>query len=205
LFSFSKLAAGAAAAGLLIGSSAYAGVLYDNGPLDGNDLGWTINFGFAVSDSFTLSAPATVTGVTFGAWNFPGDVISTVDWGITSAAGTYPDDGTAAVTTGTQNPNSGGYLVSIDSFSTGAVSLAAGTYYLVLQNAGVSSGDPAYWDQNSGPSSATENTIGDIPSETFQILGTSGTVPEPTAWALMLVGFAGLGAALRGARKVVAA
>lgn len=29
----------------------------------------------------------------------------------------------------------------------------------------------------------------------------SGSVPEPAAWALMLVGFAGLGATLRGARR----
>jgi len=36
------------------------------------------------------------------------------------------------------------------------------------------------------------------------ISGVSG-VPEPAAWALMMVGFAGLGAALRSARKVVTA
>ena len=30
--------------------------LYDNGPVDGQDLGFTLNFGFSVSDSFTLAA-----------------------------------------------------------------------------------------------------------------------------------------------------
>ena len=31
-----------------------------NGPVNGQDLGWTINFGFTVSDSFTLTAGASV-------------------------------------------------------------------------------------------------------------------------------------------------
>jgi hypothetical protein len=65
----------------------------------------------------------------------------------------------------------------------------------VLRNASVTYGDPAFWDENDGPSSATGSAVSDIGSQSFQILGPPG-VPEPAAWALMLVGFAGLGAAL---------
>ena len=37
----------------LVALPAAAQTLYSNGPIDGQDTGWTINFGFAVSDSFT--------------------------------------------------------------------------------------------------------------------------------------------------------
>ena len=53
-----------------------------------------------------------------------------------------------------------------------------------------------YWDENSGPSSASENAYGTIPSEAFTVLGASstttttttggGSVPEPST--LMLLG-----------------
>jgi hypothetical protein len=79
--------------------------------------------------------------------------------------------------------------------------LTGGDYWLLLLNAVVSpSGNPIFWDQNSGPSAAWENTLGDLSqagennncsgpctaSETFQILTTD--VPEPSSTALMLVG-----------------
>lgn len=59
--------------------------LYNNGPTDGFDTGWTINFGLAVSDTFTLSNGSTVNGLTFAAWLFPGDVLETVQVAITSS------------------------------------------------------------------------------------------------------------------------
>ena len=34
---------------------------YNNGPYNGTNDAWTINFGFTVSDSFTLSGPAVKT------------------------------------------------------------------------------------------------------------------------------------------------
>ena len=188
-----------AAASALAAGAASASVLYDNGPLDGVTVGWTINFGFAVSDSFTLKSAATVTGVTFGAWALPGDSISSIDWGITSTPGDYADTATAAVTSGPTAPNGLGYDVGVDSFSVGAVSLAAGTYFLVLQNASATNRDVAYWDQNSGPSTATENMNGSISSETFQILGSA--VPEPSSWALMIAGVCGVGGLLRRRRS----
>ena len=61
------------------------------------------------------------------------------------------------------------------------MNLAAGDYWLNLQNAVVDTGDPVYWDENSGPSQASQNSVGTIPSESFTLLGetTQGTVPEP--------------------------
>src|SRR5499427_7687565 len=58
----------------LVAVPAVAQVVYSNGPINGTTDGWTINFGFVVSDTFTVgSGGATITGLTFGAWLFPGD------------------------------------------------------------------------------------------------------------------------------------
>ncbi|MHB8529887.1 MAG: PEP-CTERM sorting domain-containing protein [Caulobacteraceae bacterium] len=174
----------------------HAAVLYDNGPINGQTLGWTISNGYSVSDSFTLTHAATVTGVDFGAWNYSGDTISSVDWSISTAA-FGGSASTALVSDSFQYTNSFGYDINADSFSTGSVTLSAGTYYLTLQNAGVPNGDPAYWDQNSGPSTAYDSAQGQVPSESFQILGAGG-VPEPGSWGLMIVGLGLIGLALRG-------
>lgn len=204
--------AGSIAAAFLA-QTASASVLYDNGPINGNLAGWTINDGQAIGDSFTLSTAAIVGGVTFGVLSDPGDTVSQIDWGITDVYGAVVVDGTAAVTSGAATPGLGGLDVRTDSFTIGALSLGAGTYYLWLQNA--ASGDLVYWDVNGGPSSAYYATsgvfVGEVPhygggtgSNTFQIL--SGTaVPEPAGWVLMALGFGGLGAGLRARRRTAAA
>ena len=48
--------------------------LYDNTTTLDNymDDGFTINYGYSVTDSFVLSGPATVTGVNFVVWEFLG-------------------------------------------------------------------------------------------------------------------------------------
>src|SRR5271169_4449432 len=74
---------------------AWAG--YDNGPINGTTDAWTINFGYIVSDSY-VSDGSTVSGFSFGVWEFPGDVMSSVDWSITSGenGGTVFGSGTAS-------------------------------------------------------------------------------------------------------------
>ena len=52
---------------------ASAQVIYDDGPINGTIDAWTINFGYVVGDTFTLSANSTVGGFNFGVWEFPGD------------------------------------------------------------------------------------------------------------------------------------
>ena len=42
---------------------------YDNGPVNGEVEAWTVNFGFAVSDTFHIAAAgSTLTGLDFWAW-----------------------------------------------------------------------------------------------------------------------------------------
>jgi hypothetical protein len=159
-----------------------------------------INQGEAISNSFTLTQSATVTGVNFGAWTNAGNLITTVDFGISTTDTSFPINGTATVTSGSLISGAGlGFFdVRLDSFATGNISLAAGTYYLVLQNAATNGGNAAFWDVNSGPSTASFAVNGtfieSIPSSnSFQILGVTSAVPEPSTWAMMLLGFAGIG------------
>jgi hypothetical protein len=98
------------------------------------------------------------------------------------------------VTTGPQTGTGADYwILRTDSFSTGNISLGPGTYYLVLQNA-VNTGDhPDFWTENDGSSTAYNSFEGSIGSESFQILGVTAAVPEPSTWAMMILGFCGVG------------
>ena len=146
---------------------------------------WEINFGYVVSDSFVNSGSA-VTGFDIWAWEYPGDVMTSVDWSITSApnGGTVYGSGTVGVTDTFISTNQFGYDIDKISASGLNVGTFGGTFYLNLQNAVIPSGDPVYWDENSGvgcqssgcPSQAYESAVGTIPSESFDITG--GYAPE---------------------------
>jgi len=161
--------------------------VYDNGPINGTTDAWNINFGFVVSDSFTVPTNgATVTGLTFGAWTFAGDVAQTVEISITSSefGGTTYFDNVVNVTQSNCSGNQYGYNVCTEtSANFNGVALNAGTYWVNLQNAVVNDGDPLFWDENSGagcgsngcPSQASQTSTGTIPSEAFTILGTTNS------------------------------
>ena len=179
---------------------------YTNGPINGTTDAWTINFGFAVSDTFTLLTNYNVTGLAFGAWLIPGDVLESAQVSITSAenGGTSFYDSVVNFTASGCSGNQYGYNVCTETSdsSFGSVNLAGGTYWLNLQNAVVNTGDPIFWDENSGPSEASENTLGTIPSEAFTILGSpsstsGGSVPEPSSILLLGSGILGLAGVLR--------
>jgi hypothetical protein len=71
-----------------------------------------------------------------------------------------------------QGTNQFGFNVGIltATVSTG-LSCPGGTCWLTLSNASVANGDPVFWDENSGPSQAYENSVGSIPSEAFDVVG----------------------------------
>jgi len=196
---------------------AMADNIYDNGPINGTTDGWTINFGFVVSDTFNVGGSgATVTGLNFGAWLFEGDTLESAEVSITSQenGGTVFSDQVVNFTQSGCVGNQYGYNVCTESSSgMTPVSLAGGTYWLNLQNAVVNTGDPVYWDENSGvgcggsgcPSQASENSVGTIPGESFTVLGsatttgttTTSTVPEPSSFMLFGSGLLGLASLLR--------
>jgi hypothetical protein len=194
--------------------SGSAQVLYDNGPINGTTDAWTINFGYSVSDTFTLLNNSTVGGFEFGVWEFPGDILTSVDWSFTAMenGGTLYGSGTASgKNLNDQFISSNQYGYDIDKITAAGlnVSLNGGTYWLNLQNAVVPSGDPVFWDENSGigckgdngsgggcPSYASNPAVGTLPSESFTITGT-GTTPEPGSIMLFGSGILGLVGLLR--------
>jgi hypothetical protein len=180
----------------------YADVtLYSNGPVNGTNDAWTINYGYAVTDSFLLSTAATVSDADFAAWEYPGDTMTSVGWAITSLpfSGTTYGSGQASTTQTYLFTNGYGYDIDSLSFSIPNVGLSAGTYWFELQNAVTASGDPAFWDWNFGPSDVYQNTEGHVApdSNTFQITGTGTIVPEPASVGLFGLLMAGAGLAYR--------
>ena len=65
---------------LILAAPMVAGVVYENGPVNGQTDAWTINFGYTISDSFTVSSgPTNLTGLSFWAWLTPGDTLESVE------------------------------------------------------------------------------------------------------------------------------
>ena len=189
---------------------ALAQTVYSNGPINGNVDGWTINFGFIVSDTFNVTNNnTTITGGSFGMFLLPGDIVESAELSITSGenSGTSYFDQTVSFTTESCQVNQYGYNICRDNTTFNGPTLNAGTYWLNLQNAVTNSGDPAFWDENSGPSMASENSVGSIPSESFTVLGSSSSstttsttttsVPEPSSIMLLGSGILGLAGLLR--------
>jgi uncharacterized repeat protein (TIGR03803 family) len=158
------------------------GNLYDNGPYNGNTDAWEINFGFSTSDSFTGGGP--VTGLHFVYWDAsPSDLLTTVDISI----GATSFGGTPQTLTGVTNTFLGmnlfGYFLYQADYSFSGIGPGS---YVTLSNACTTSGcsvsNPIYWDENSGvgctsqgcPSTAYENNLGSIPSESFSLDGGGG-------------------------------
>jgi hypothetical protein len=194
---------------LLPVATASAGqILYENGPYDDDTDAWLINQGYIVSDTFTLPSNSIVGGFDLVVWEFPGDTVLSVDWSITSQAngGTLYGMGTANVASTFLYVNAFGFDVYQLGAAIPGVDLNAGTDWLNLQNAVLPSGDPVYWDENSGegchslgcPSLAYDSGVGTIPSETFTIEGNrSGTTPEPSSLILLGSAIVGLAGVLR--------
>jgi hypothetical protein len=111
------------------------------------------------------------------------------------------------------SPNNYGKDLNSNSITFTGVDLTAGGTYWIELSGGNDGGGNVFWDENDGPSQAWQSGTGNLfgqsdpglsGSETFTLFDSVGT-PEPATWALMLAGFAGLGATLRSRRKRAAA
>lgn len=116
-----------------------------------------------------------------------------MDWSISSAenGGATYYSGTANVTSTFISSNRYGYAIDELSATGLNAALSYGTYWLNIQNATSQLGDPIAWDENSGvgcegflcPSESSDSSVGTIPSEAFDVLGSCPGVDLPQSQA----------------------
>jgi len=207
---FKTIAAGLAAACALGATSAQAAVLYSNyGPDQSYDeyssmlLGqytWSNDTQYQLAVAFTPVVDGDVTEISLAVGAFFGDpamevALWTKDfstklgaWAFTGMSAWYP--GTPPTVTGITG-----------------VHLTAGVDYAITARS-VAKNDWATWFWNSTPQRGcaqfdygSDYSCGGMMGA-FEITGDTTVVPEPTAWALMILGFGGVGAVLRQRRRL---
>jgi hypothetical protein len=189
-----------------------AGTIYENGPANGQVNAWPVGLGYFTSDTFTITGGSQLpTGLTFTAWLYPGDTLTSLEVSITSGinGGTTYFDQVVPVSASACFINQYGYNICSEIASFNGPALPTGTYWLNLQNANTTNGQQVGWDQNSGigchspgcPSQGWESEAGPVPSESFSLLGNAnGTVPEPSN--LVMFGSGIISAAVLLRRKI---
>jgi hypothetical protein len=167
------------------------------------------------AQEFTITAPVVINGASFTELDF-GTTPTAVNWGFIEANGPGGSPGTI-LQAGTDNVSfvnnlgldrSGTYDVEQGIFGVGPMALGPGTYYFALQ--GISSVFDTYLAQGVLPGGAYETMDGGVTwTPTYEGIPSVAvslytSVPEPAAWAFMLLGFGLVGAALRRRSAAVA-
>jgi hypothetical protein len=227
--------AGAAIAALGMAGAASANTIYDNpyGGV-GGDCSFSTTCAaqsgrgddFAAQE-FTLASDAVVTSASFTEQDF-GIIPTDVKWGFALAdgpgglPGTFLSAGEDSISSSTiLGVDSGGYNVTKLFFDVGPQALGPGTYYFAIQaispvfetylGFGVAAGGAAETHDGGAtwsPGYELDSIGADRDSIAVALYGEGGGgggVPEPATWALMLVGFGGIGAALRRRERTASA
>ena len=193
------------AASFLLSTPASAGVLYDNGLVNGGPIDyWGIYYGYVVSDTFTLAGTSTLTGVNLDISIASGDIPDYLYWSISDSHVDTATGGTQAFLADVTNVCIGCMLINnspgdtyFASFSLPDVAVGPGTHFLTLDG-GYGDHGVLYWDVSNGPSqvwvSGYNKQVDDVTnSNSFQILGDGPAptgVPEPASIAMLLSGLA---------------
>jgi hypothetical protein len=216
-----------AAAAVSFAGAASANTIFDNPYVFGinADCSWSTTCAAAAgrgddfaAQKFTIGSAAVITDASFTELD-AGVTPTDVNWGIIMAdgagglPGTILAAGTDSLTGTTHLGTDFGYNVTQGFFNMGTVALGPGTYYIAMQ--GISSTFYTFLGYGAATSGGAETHDGGVtwgagyegfPSVAMALYGTGGNagVPEPATWAMMLIGFGGLGAMMRTRRRATA-
>jgi hypothetical protein len=159
------------------------------------------------AQKFTLSGTTTLDSATFTEIKDSGAGPTAVDWsfllpnGASGLPGSVVSSGSSPVSQtslGVSFPSRPGLGYFKEGFDLGAVTLSAGTYYFAVHAIstnfdnfladGLAASGGAYYDGNVWSSGYLE-----APSVAISLDALAPAVPEPSTWAMVILGFAGMG------------